>query len=448
MALQIDAPDILDLIQSLDKSLEFNRMLYIRVTPSEEELKIQSDIVKHLYTTYNDHPLGYDLLRICFSYYVTVNIKINNEDGTYLYDANDGENYNVYYVRDLYSGKLIVYQRCGISISWNDDILISYSYSPKGLKQGFDFHSYEDGYVKSIVPYIDGQYHGLRQVYDNSINRVEQIEYDHGNLSGRYVRYLIRMCRDGSVENIVASSKTYKDGRLNGKLMVRDTEHRTVTLENYHNNKLYGERIVYYYDNNQLQSKGVYNGDICEGLHVRYAKNGNPISALTYKNNDLHGKQYEWYENIRYVLKRRYNMVDGRNHGLHETWVDSNKLYITAMFDSGLRTGLRCKYYDKQLSLRELWKDGYIIWREQYHNSTGVMVRKCTYRGGIKHGYHIIYDKHGRHYNTIYYWKGEVCEFMPDMTEYEDMNKDYDYALCYKNVPPEEDVYDDKYDSD
>lgn len=87
---------------------------------------------------------------------------------------------------------------------------------------------------------------------------------------------------------------------------------KVMTLENYKNGKLNGEKYVYY-TNGQIAEKAFYKNDRREGKYYKYAENGNLIEESNYKNGELHGKAsfYDGEGNLLVVGEYKKNVKVG-----------------------------------------------------------------------------------------------------------------------------------------
>lgn len=94
---------------------------------------------------------------------------------------------------------------------------------------------------------------------------------------------------------------------------------KVMTLENYTNGELNGERIVYY-KNGQIAEKDNYSKGKLNGKHFRYAENGNLIEEFEYKNGGVEGKANFYDNNGKILIKGNYKR--GQKVGTWETYED------------------------------------------------------------------------------------------------------------------------------
>ncbi len=80
---------------------------------------------------------------------------------------------------------------------------------------------------------------------------------------------------------------------------------KIMTLENYQNGKLHGEKNVYY-PNGQLAEKSFYRNNLKDGAYTKFGENGKPIEESNYKNGELHGKAVFYDGNGNLILKGEY----------------------------------------------------------------------------------------------------------------------------------------------
>lgn len=100
---------------------------------------------------------------------------------------------------------------------------------------------------------------------------------------------------------------------------------KIMTLENYKNGKLEGEKNVYY-NNGQLAEKSFYKNGLLEGVYTKYAENGKLIEESTYKKGELNGKAsfYDGEGNL--LVKGEYKR--NKKVGMWETY-ENGKLVKT-----------------------------------------------------------------------------------------------------------------------
>ncbi|MBD3724354.1 MAG: hypothetical protein IE891_06125 [Flavobacteriaceae bacterium] len=154
-----------------------------------------------------------------------------------------------------------------------------------------------------------GKRHGLWKGYHEKTKKLRyEGNFDHGKELGVFKYYAdnkentLMATRDfsqgdGSCYTVFYDTKKFKVSE--GNLVNKKPEglwkyyhlnsDKVMTLENYKNGKLNGERYVYY-TNGQIAEKAFYKNDRREGKYYKYAENGNLIEESIYKNGELHGK--------------------------------------------------------------------------------------------------------------------------------------------------------------
>lgn len=153
----------------------------------------------------------------------------------------------------------------------------------------------------------NGNRHGLwKGTYEKSKNLRYEGTFEHGKEVG-----LFKFYADLKNKQLMATRDFSKgDGSCytvfyNGKFKVSEGDlvnkkpegiwkyyhnksDKVMTLENYKNGKLEGEKNVYY-TNGQLAEKAFYKNNVLDGKYVKYAENGKLIEESTYSKGELNG---------------------------------------------------------------------------------------------------------------------------------------------------------------
>lgn len=182
----------------------------------------------------------------------------------------------------------------------------------------------------------NGKRHGAwKGNYEKSNNLRYEGTFDHGKEVG-----LFKFYADAKNKQLMATRDFSKgDGSCftvfyNGKHKVSEGDlvnkkpeglwkyyhyksDKVMTLENYKNGKLEGEKNVYY-TNGQLAEKSFYKNNILQGKYVKYGEDGKLLEESNYKNGELHGAAifYDGEGNI--AIKGEYKK--NKKSGTWETY--------------------------------------------------------------------------------------------------------------------------------
>lgn len=184
-----------------------------------------------------------------------------------------------------------------------------------------------------------GNRHGLWKGYHEKSKRLRyEGNFDHGNEIGIFKYYddtkagTVIATRDFSIGDNACyttffDQKKFKvsEGELKNKKpnglwkYYHYQSDKIMTLENYTDGKLNGEKIVYY-KNGQIAEKDFYKNGKLNGQHFRYAENGNVIEEFVYKDGGIEGMA-NFYDNDGKILVKG-NYKNGQKVGTWETYED------------------------------------------------------------------------------------------------------------------------------
>ena len=184
-----------------------------------------------------------------------------------VYDAsldNDGDNRDIYLVRDTFSnGMKKYYTRCFYYSLGTLRTLQQETVYVDGKMNGPDKHYTSSGYLEWETPYVDGIKHGVKIKYYYESAQVErETPYVNGIVQGVENEYRVT----GELERITP----YVDGKINGL-------HKS------------------YYESGQLRGETPYVDGIIHGLAKSYYESGLVYQEFPYVNGVWHGnkKQYD-----------------------------------------------------------------------------------------------------------------------------------------------------------
>lgn len=233
----------------------------------------------------------------------------------------------------------------------------------------------------------------------------------------------------------------------------------------------------FFYDNGKISSEGCWLDGKPEGKWKNYDLQGNLVSEGMRKDSKLTGV-WTFYEKGRPVSEIRYS--DNRKNGSSRNFFPDRtvispyvndtlhglKIVIDTLgnvmqktpFSKGLENGLERKYDSYgDTYLFTFFRNGMIVfrqransrdsegrkqgvWKDYYEN--GTLHWECTYRNGLKNGYHKVYDSSGNLILLNKYVDGILQEDAPELaeltihTEYFQNGKPK-FRVAYKDGRPE-----------
>lgn len=153
-----------------------------------------------------------------------------------------------------------------------------------------------------------GKRHGpWRGYYDDDKSKLRyEGEFEHGNEVGLFKFYeeglkhpvatiLFSPGTDTvQVKYLSQSSRVISEGKMFDKKRIgvwtyyHKGSNKPMTVENYQEGQLHGEKIVYY-DNGTIAEKAFYDKGTLQGQRILYSEKGVVLEQLTYVNGELHG---------------------------------------------------------------------------------------------------------------------------------------------------------------
>jgi len=174
------------------------------------------------------------------------------------------------HVSDISAETLNTYFETGKLKAQTNYVDGSRSGNRKGIKNGIEKVYYQMGQLAYQVNYIGGKRDGKLVWYDKKGNKLSEINYDHGKISGVQKNFF-------AYNEKVKSSVNYKNDKKEG-------------LEKQ------------YYDNGQLAMSVNYIHGKKEGIQREYTYDGKLYSEVTYVNNYKEDMQ-KWYDKKGNIVK-------------------------------------------------------------------------------------------------------------------------------------------------
>ena len=221
-------------------------------------------------------------------------------------------------------------------------------YSDGTLKDRSNFQSKNDG----------GKRHGSREIYYQSAQLQDKLNYVNGELNGSRETYY----QNGQVEvklNYKKGERTglnswYKnDGRLEAT-----NDYGNGTQKDYQDGKADLLYVGYeYYPNKQLKSKILKKNGERHGTSEWFYEDGQPEQISTYINGKKDGLSTEYFENSESKFKGMFK--NGERDGLFEWFYEDGQLKVTTTYTNGQQDGLRTSYHENgEIKHRGIYRNG------------------------------------------------------------------------------------------
>lgn len=145
-------------------------------------------------------------------------------------------------------------------------------------KTGVWKYYYENGQIKSITTYVDGEIDGnYKDYYDTG-----KLKRDYNNIKGKTNGEFKGYNSNGTLSAV----GNYNDDEKSGEWKYYYDNGQVKRIGNYINGELDGE-WKYYYDNGQLEQFGNYINGKADGEWKIFHKNGNPFQVRSWENDKL-----------------------------------------------------------------------------------------------------------------------------------------------------------------
>jgi uncharacterized protein len=237
--------------------------------------------------------------------------------------------------------------------------VISYS---KGKLDGEQKSYHKNGLAQAVVTYRDGVLNGLKALWDENGNLIEEGWYEMGNLQGRFFhreadgREVVFHYKDNRREGVhqafyasvdggprvKAFEANYVNGKIEGEVSEYSETGAKLASTIYRHGKKNG-RSCLYSEEGKLLMVMEFVDDVNHGPMVQYFPNGRILKSVTFVEGQKHGEEVAYYLDGQVASCYPYEM--GRLNGLAREWNDQGKLVFEAEYANGIREGRFNKYY-------------------------------------------------------------------------------------------------------
>lgn len=340
-------------------------------------------------------------------YYESGQLKISE---TFKKDLVQGESLGFYedgseaFIRNYIDGKQVGRQKDFFPPDERKEEAIAnlYQFNDKGELHGEQKTFYASGVTKTLICYENGVLHGLKGLWDENGNLLEESKYVKGKLEGRHFE------KDQEGREIVYHYKNNKREGPHAVFYPEDvTEGEKVKAieAHYTNNKLHGEATEYDPSGAKI-SVTTYKNGVKDGDAELFHRNGRTAIRLTFKNDLRQGPSYQYYPNgqvykqVEFAKDQKegeektffedgrltsiYRYKHGKLEGVAEHWNESGTLIFEAEYKDGVQHGKFKKYYDTgSPRLEQFFVDGKLEGVKKSYDSDG-KVTETLYQNGIK----------------------------------------------------------------
>ena len=340
-------------------------------------------------------------------YYLTSQLKLTE---TFKGDLLDGESRGYYedgseaFIRNFKGGHPVGKQREFFSPAERSEVAVAnlYFYNDKGELHGEQKTFYPSGAIKTQIVYEDGLLNGLKGLWDEEGNLLEESKYIKGKIEGRHFE------KDQEGREIVYN---YKNNRREGPhfvyypLDVTEGEKVKAIEAFYKDNKLHGEAVEYDPSGAKI-SATTYKSGAKDGDAELFHRNGKTAIRLTFKNDLREGPSYQYfptgqvYKEVEFQKDQKvgnektyftdgrlnsvYGYLEGQLEGQAQHWNESGVLIFEAEYKEGKQHGKFMKYYDNgKPRLEQYFVEGKLSGVKKNFDAEGNMT-ETLYENGVK----------------------------------------------------------------
>ena len=249
----------------------------------------------------------------------------------------------------------------------NGLLKIYFIYNKDGIPDGESVEYYEEGNIKSIIPFRNNIVEGLTITYYENGNIDEEVNYKNNKMNGEAKSYDENGKLNGRTifkDNIKLEEDVYKENEIlkntykNGELVKQDICTPNGTLKE--RRILNGDEMEYstFYPNGNIKQKILAKDKTIIKEQI-YARNGNIMSNSFFSdgkpvielfeyypdgklfrkvstiNKMLNGDSFEYYPNGN--IKEKVHFIDDKEEGEHFFYDEKGKLIKTEIYKNGVK---------------------------------------------------------------------------------------------------------------
>ena len=161
---------------------------------------------------------------------------------------------------------------------------------------------YENGQIKSVIPYRMGKENGLAVYYNKNGWKELEVMMKNGKKNGQLTRYNFNAKPE--------AEETYIDDVLEGKQIIYDLMGDKILEANYVHGKKNGPYTTWHYKD-MLREKGAFVDDLFDGDWEYYDDRGFNVGEASFKKGTGTQTAYDAHGNIMRVTHYVNNLKDG-----------------------------------------------------------------------------------------------------------------------------------------
>jgi antitoxin component YwqK of YwqJK toxin-antitoxin module len=223
-------------------------------------------------------------------------------------------------------------------------------------------------------------------------------------------------------EGVLHIYATYKNGNLDGKILIFNPNGQLKTSYKVEKGVLEGVKDSFY-DNGTLEEKAHYASGKLHGVVEKYYENGNKAALIQYENGILDGEVTEWNpdetlkEKLFYIAGVQYNSqklpIYNSNLSLlaplpEETIPSDQNLTLNSDVPQILNGEVLINHPDGTISKKIFYREGKPHGEQISYHLNGKQEALLTYSDGILNGKKTLFDSQGLLLEEAYYKNGDL----------------------------------------
>ena len=289
-----------------------------------------------------------------------------------------------------------------------------YMYNKKGVLNGDSIKYYEEGNIKSIIPFKNNIVDGLTISYYENGNIKEEVHYKNDKMNGEAKSYDENGKLNGRTifkDDIKLEEEVHKENEIlkntfkNGEVVKQDICSPNGTLKE--RRVLNGNEMEYstFYQNGNVKQKILTKNKVIIKEQL-YARNGNIMLNSFFSADGKPIKEvFEYYPDGK--LFRKISTMDEMANGDTLEYYPNGNIKKKAFFKNDKQEGEYTVYYESGVIMQKvLYKNGVRNGEAIAYYENGVIEQKAYFVNGKKEKEHLYYDEKGNLTKTEIYKNG------------------------------------------
>ena len=266
-----------------------------------------------------------------------------------------------------------------------------YMYNKKGVLNGDSIKYYEEGNIKSIIPFKNNIVDGLTISYYENGNIKEEVHYKNDKMNGE--------------------AKSYdENGKLNGRTIFKDDikleeevhKENEILKNTFKNGEVVKQDICSL--NGTLKERRVLNGNEME--YSTFYQNGNVKQKILTKNKVIIKEQL--YARNGNIMLNSFFSTDGKPIKEVFEYYPDGKLFRKISTMDEMANGDTLEYYPNgNIKKKAFFKNDKQEGEYTVYYESGVIMQKVLYKNGVRNGEAIAYYENGNIEQKAYFVNGK-----------------------------------------